>query len=59
MMVSKGFQAGKVNIAKISTEPNHGKVEEPEGTQARHPIKPTPTWVKNRLNAKAICSLPV
>jgi hypothetical protein len=37
MMVSKGFQAGKVNIAKISTEPNYGKVEEPERTQARHP----------------------
>jgi hypothetical protein len=37
MMVFKEFQAGKVNIAKISTEPNYGKVEEPEKTQARHP----------------------
>jgi hypothetical protein len=37
MMVFKGFQVGKVNIAKISTEPNYGKVEELERTQARHP----------------------
>jgi hypothetical protein len=36
-MIFKGFQAGKVNIKKISAEPNHGNVEEPERTQACHP----------------------